>query len=101
MYEDELAVSSPGQGAYALFVIGEQVGDAHESVYVWYRAVDTAGKGAPRYFDHLDWDDDGAQEILLDVFGSNRRWFAGLGQTDGSWVLTFQDVCAAGSTPGG
>lgn len=101
MYEDELAVSPPGQGAYALFVMGEQVGDIHERAYVWYRAVDTEGKGAPRYFDHLDWDGDGVEEILLDVFGSNRRWFAGLAQVDGSWVRTFQDVCGAGSTSSG
>ena len=100
LYEDVLAVSPPGRGAYALFIIGEEVGDAHESTYVWHRAVDTDGKGAPRYFDHLDWDGDGTEEILLDVLGSNRRWFAGLGQTDGSWIRTFQDACGSGSTTG-
>ena len=67
---------------------------------MWYRAVDTDGKGAPRYFDHLDWNGDGTEEILLDVLGSNRRWFAGLGRTDGSWIRTFQDACGSGSTTG-
>ena len=101
MYEDELAVSPPGRGAYALFIIGEEVWGTHEDAYVWYRAVDREGKGAPRYFDHLDWDGDGTEEILLDVLGSNRRWFAGLGQTDGSWVRTFQDACGSDSTAAG
>jgi hypothetical protein len=97
MYQDSLAVTPPGQGAYALFVIGEQVGASHQTAYVWYRAVDTDGKGAPRYFDHLDWDGDGDEEILLDVFGSNRRWFAGLTRRSGSWERTFQDACGTGA----
>ena len=101
LYEDSLAVASPGQGAYALFLIGEQVGAVHEEDYVWYRAVDTDGKGAPAYFDHLDWDADGDEEILLDVLGANRRWFAGLARSDGSWVRTFQDACGSGSAAGG
>lgn len=101
LYQDELAVVPPGQGAYALFVLGEQVGAEQRGVYTWYRSVDTDGKGAPRYFDHLDWDGDGSDEVLLDVLGSNRRWFAGLGRRDGAWVRTFQDACGAGSTTGG
>lgn len=100
MFQDQLAVSSPGQGAYALFVIGEDVGGSYEEAFVWHRAVDTDGKGAPRYFDHLDLDADGSDEILLDVFGSNRRWFAGLGLRNGTWVRTFQDSCGSGSSEG-
>lgn len=94
---DELEATPPGQGAYALFVISEEFG-SEEGVYTSFRAVDTEGKGAPRYFDHLDWDGDGTDEILLEVFGSNRRWFAGLGRQDGAWVRTFQDACGSGST---
>lgn len=99
--QDSLAVTPPGQGAYALFVLGEQVGAEHRAAHVWYRAVDTDGKGAPRYFDHLDWDGDGDEEILLDVLGSNRRWFAGLARADGSWVRAFQDTCGSGSSTAG
>ncbi len=100
VHADELAVAPPGQGAYALFVVGERVGAEHESVFTWYRAVDTEGKGAPRYFDHLDWDGDGSDEVLLEVLGSNRRWFAGLGRAEGTWARTFQDACGSGSITG-
>jgi len=100
MYQDQLAVASPRQGAYSLFVLGRQVGAAYEDTYVWYRSVEAEGKGAPRYFDHLDWDGDGLDEILVDVFGSNRRWFAVLEREDDSWVRTFQDSCGSGSGPG-
>jgi hypothetical protein len=101
MNEDSLGVAPPGQSAYAMFVIGEQLDDTQERAYVWYRAVDTEGKGAPRYFDHLDWDGDGSDEILLDVLGSDRRWFAGLARRDGVWVRTFEDGCGARSIADG
>lgn len=101
MFEDELVVGPPGPRAYALFVIGEGSGEEYERSYWWYREVDTEGKGAPRYFDHLDWDGDGTDEILLDVFGASRRWFAALSYQDGAWARSFQDDCGSGSAGGG
>jgi hypothetical protein len=98
--QDELAIAPPRQGAYAVFLMGMPSGGEYEEAYSWYRAVDIDGKGAPRYFDHLDWDGDGDSEILLDVFGSNRRWYAGLAQRQGEWVRTFQDACGSGSSSG-
>ncbi len=101
MYRDTLAVTPPGQNAYALFLLGLQAGDDYQEGFVWYRQVDTEGKGAPRYFGHLDWDGDGHDEILLDVYGANRRWFAGLAQDGGQWVRTFQDTCGSPASAGG
>jgi hypothetical protein len=95
--QDELAVAPPRQGAYALFVLGHQAGAEYREAFTWFRSVDTEGKGAPRYFDHLDWNGDGSDEILLDVFGANRRWFAALGQRNDEWVRTYQDGCGTGS----
>jgi len=100
MHEDELAIESPGQGAYSLFVLGQPRGEVYDGTYASYRSVEAEGKGAPRYFDHLDWDGDGTEEILLDVLGSDRRWFAALSQRDGAWVRTFQDSCGSGSSSG-
>jgi hypothetical protein len=87
-------------GAYALFTLGERAGEVQREAFVWYRSVDSEGKGAPRYHDHLDWDGDGADEILLDVLGANRRWFAGLGRRNRAWVRTFEDECGSGTTAG-
>jgi hypothetical protein len=99
MYEDALEVGPPdGGGAYALFILGQhRSGVEYDEAFSWYRAVDTEGKGAPRYFDHLDWDGDGADEVLLEVLGANRRWFAALDQEGGSWVRDYQDPCGSGS----
>jgi hypothetical protein len=100
MHADELAVGSPGQGAYSLFVIAQGRDTTYVETYSWYRSVEAEGKGAPRYFDHLDWDGDGTDEVLLEVLGSDRRWFAALSQNDGSWARTFQDSCGSGSNSG-
>lgn len=103
LYQDRLTVGEPvGPRAYALFVLGTPDAPGSGLGYHWYRRVDEEGKGAPRYFGHLDWDGDGDSEVLLDVLGTETRWFAGLARTDGSWSRSFQDACGTGSpAPGG
>jgi hypothetical protein len=101
VHRDQLAVGPASPGAYALFLLGSRVEGTYREDFAWYRAVDAEGKGAPRYFDHLDWDGDGSADILLDVFGSSRRWFAALAQRDGRWVRTYQDACGAAGSAGG
>ncbi|MDA0311197.1 MAG: hypothetical protein O2992_03665 [Gemmatimonadetes bacterium] len=97
---DRLAVAPPQLGAYSLFVIGTQQTDDYQLAFSWYRPADTEGKGVPRFFDHLDWDGDGSEEILLDVFGAESRWFAGLTQRDGDWIRSYQDSCGQASGGG-
>ena len=92
---DRLAVAAPASGSYALFVMGSGGPAGYRSDFVWYRAAANDGKGAPRYFSHLDWNRDGRSEILLDVFGAQHRWFAAIAQRNGIWVRTFQDPCGA------
>jgi len=99
LYRDQLAVSAPATGAYALFVVASPAGAEYRQTFEWYQAADSAGKQAPRYFSHLDWDGDGQGEILLDVFGSRARWHAALEQRAGSWVRTFESSCGAGASP--
>jgi hypothetical protein len=90
---DRLAVSTPGAGAYALLVMGTLQGGEYRASFTGFRPADREGKGAPRYFAHLDWDGDGDSEVLLDVFGAESRWYAALGQRSGGWVQTYQDPC--------
>jgi len=100
VHEDELGIASPGQGAYSLFVMADAGESDYSEELVWYRSVEDEGKGIPRYFDHLDWDGDGSDEILLDVFGSNRRWFGALDRREGQWVDVFDAPCGSGQTTG-
>jgi len=101
LYRDQFGASADSAGAYSLFVMGNASAEEYQRAYTWYRPVDSEGKGAPRYFDHLDWDGDGTEEVLLEVFGSERRWFAGLAQRSGTWVRTSEDSCLRSEAAGG
>jgi hypothetical protein len=98
LYRDQIQVGGAPNDAYSLMVLGEPRGEAFNLVYSWYRPVARDGKGAPRFFSRLDWDGDGDEEILLEVFGEDRRWFAALNRASDGWILTYQDACG---TPGG
>ena len=87
---------APGE-AYSLLIIGEPRGNRFERTFTWYRRVEEEGKGAPRLFSKMDWDGDGEEELLLEVFGECSRWWAALDKENGSWTLAFQDPCG---TPG-
>ena len=96
VHQDRIDTSEPAAGAYSIFVLGDFAGGtSYRPGYVGYRPSDDEGKGVPRYFDHLDWDGDGRTEILLDVFGTEGRWFTSLGERSGSWVTTSLDSCGA------
>ena len=89
-----VAVGEAGERAYALFGMGTREAGGYEGGFTWYRRAEN-GKGAPRYFDHLDWDGDGKSEVLLDVLGTGSRWFAGLSRRGDTWVRSFEDPCGA------
>jgi hypothetical protein len=79
--------------AYSLFLMGSPGAAGYRTDFAWYRPVDGEGKGAARYFSHMDWDGDGDSEVLLEVLGEETRWFAGVAQRNDSWVRTFEDPC--------
>lgn len=98
LYRDRLRVEEAPESAYSLFLVGEDAGSGdYRSTYLWYRPVGRDGKGAPRLFDHLDLDGDGTSEVLLEVFGAEGRWFAGLARRGRSWTTAFDPGCAAGT----
>jgi hypothetical protein len=101
LHQDQLAIGRPPPQAYALMVLGEPEGPRFRLTYTWYRPVATEGKGAPRYFSRLDWDGDGSDEILLEVLGSDSRWFAAIDRGPSGWSTTYQDPCGAPGAQGG
>lgn len=97
--QDQLGLGSPSQGAYGLLVIAQPEGDGFGEAISLFRSVEAEGKGVPQYHDHMDWDGDGVSEILVDVFGATRRWFAALDRRDGQWVRSYEDSCGSGARP--
>ena len=93
LHQDRMITSPPEPGAYSLFVMGDATSGTYEISYMWYRLAESQGKGVPRYLDHIDWNGDGSEEILLEMFGSEDRWFAGLAKQAGRWIRSFEDSC--------
>ncbi len=101
LFQDQLGVGPAPDPSYSLLVLGEPQGNRFNRTYTWYRRVGDGGKGAPRYFSKMDWDGDGEEELLLEIFGAESRWWAALERAGRSWVLAFQDPCGEpGDGPG-
>lgn len=94
LYRDQLAAEPPPEEGYALFFIAEDLDGGFEPTYVWFHTYTDENKAAPRTYDALDWDNDDSAEILLEVFGAERQWFAALDHGPAGWSLSYQDPCA-------
>jgi len=101
VHRDSMGVGPAGESAWALFVLGVDDGgrdDEYQPLYAWFRDAAREGKGAPRFFEQLDWDLDGEPELLLEVLGATHRWPAAVARSGGQWRRVFQDPCGV---PGG
>jgi len=98
---DRLNTSAAAPGAYSLFLMAEERPTGFQETFVWYRSADE-GKAAPRLFQHFDWDGDGADEVLLEVFGEGRRGWVALERADqGSWEVSYRSACPHVMEPAG
>ena len=93
VYADDLGVGPAALGAYSGFLASDDDGAGYRSTYVDYRLFSRDGKGAARYFDHLDVDGDGSDEVVLEVMGEESMWLSTLGRQGGSWVEEYRDPC--------
>ena len=93
LVDDELAVGNDTTG-YSLFVVyTPQAQSGYDTAYVAFTDYPTAGKAAPRVIDFLDWNRDGAPELLLDVYGTERRWFEAVGRVGDRWQRILDGRC--------
>jgi hypothetical protein len=93
VYADDLGVGPAALGAYSVFLASDDDGAGYRGTYVDYRLFSRDGKGAARYFDHLDVDGDGNDEIVLEVMGEDSMWLSTLGRQGESWVEEYRDPC--------
>ncbi len=93
-FQDDVRVGPPaGPRAYALFLMGSPGASGYVADYLWHRPASEDGKGVPRFFDHLDLDGDGSDEVLLDVFGEEAQWYALLSRRASGWTRTYEHPC--------
>jgi hypothetical protein len=105
VFRDQMLMQRAEPRSYSLymFIVADSVPQGGEvllqqqyhTAYVWYREAAREGKGAPRYFQHLDWDGDGETEVLLEVLGETHRWNAVVQKRGNEWTRTFEDPCGA------
>ena len=93
LIQDQMAVGPAPDAAYSLLIVGVPRGNRFSREFTWYRNVGESGKGAPRYFSKMDLDGDGDEELVLEVFGAEARWWATLEQEGRTWSLAFQEPC--------
>lgn len=99
VYADDLAVGPSALGAYSVFLIADDDdGAGYRRTHVDYRLHSRDGKGAARYFDHLDIDGDGSDEVVLEVMGERSMWLSTLTRQGGAWVEGYRDPCGLAST---
>lgn len=101
LYRDQLVVGPPEANAYSLFYTAFlRPGGVYRPDYLWFRRYGDAGKAAPRLYSNLDLDQDGKDELLLEVFGESDRWYQLEGFRNGRWVTLFASPCALDPVPG-
>lgn len=99
LLRDRLQIERPPPTAYSLFILGVPGDGGYEPGFVWYRDVSREGKGAPAFFESMDWDGDGQAEILLEILGERHRWTAALDRRRGRWTRVHEDPCGAAAPP--
>ncbi len=100
--DDDLAVGPAPREAYSIFLTADDDNGAGYRRSYWdYRSNARDGKGAARYFDHLDIDGDGSDEVVLEVMGEQSMWLSTLTQRGGAWVEEYRDPCGLAPTSAG
>ena len=101
VYADDLVVGPTPRGAYSIFLTADDDGAGYRRTYVDYRVHSRDRKGAARYFDHLDIDGDGSEEVVLEVMGEGSMWLSTLTRQGGAWVEQYRDPCGLAPTSSG
>jgi len=100
--DDDLAVGPAPREAYSIFLTADDDNGAdYRRTYVDYRLSSLDGKGTTRYFDHLDIDGDGSEEMVIEVMGEQSMWLSTLTRQGGDWVEDYRDPCGLAPTSSG
>lgn len=97
LFRDRMGVVDAPDAAWSIFFLAEPRENDYEPTYVWYRTVGEEGRGVPRFWEHGDWDRDDRDEVLLEVLGTESRWFAALARGPEGWSRTFEEPCGRSS----
>jgi hypothetical protein len=96
----ELEIGRIPVSGYGLFVLARPSETGGWSpIWIWHQTV-RQGKAFPRLVAEGGLRPNRDPELLLEVFGEDRRWLALLGEVDGEWQLLYRDPCGEDPAPG-
>jgi hypothetical protein len=89
---DQLEVGPAEPQGYAVFYMARyETRTGYTPFYTDVRRYEEVGQGAPRLVDHVDWNDSGRQNVLIEVLGRDQSWYEGVSGGEGNdWRRTFQ-----------
>jgi hypothetical protein len=88
---DQLEVGPAERDGYAVFYIAShETRTGYTPFYTDVRRYEEAGQGAPRFVDHVDWNENEAQDILIEILGRDQSWYEAVTQRGGQWQRVYQ-----------
>ncbi len=89
---DAMQVGPADPNGYSVFYLADfEVRRGYTPIYQEVRNYGQTGKAALRLVDHLNWDGQEGEEILLQIFGADQSWYAALSQDQrGRWVNVWE-----------
>ena len=97
IYRDLLDLSPAAAGSYSIFVMGEERPDSVHQTYGDFHRSGTEGKQAPRYLASLDWDRDGEDEVVLEIYTEGQRNYRLLEREGAVYADALDVVCESPS----
>jgi len=88
---DSMAVGPADPQGWSVFYIADfETRRGYQPIYAEARAYPQTGKAAPRMVDHLDWDGEEGEEILVQIYGAEESWYEALSQRGGQWTKVWE-----------
>jgi hypothetical protein len=99
---DDLAVGPPGAAeGYSVFYLADyETQRGYMPIYQEVRDYRSAGKAAPRIVDYVNWTEQEAPEIVVQVFGRDQSWYQVISNRGGEWAKIWEGQ-PCGSASGG
>ncbi|HWK89681.1 MAG TPA: hypothetical protein VNP72_06785 [Longimicrobium sp.] len=83
---DNLGLGAGEADGWSVFYVASyESRTGYNPFYTEVRRYDRTGKAAPKLVDHLNWNERGGSELLVQVFGTRESWYEVVSKDQGTW----------------
>jgi hypothetical protein len=83
---DNLGLGAGEPDGWSVFYVASyESRTGYNPFYTEVRRYDRTGKAAPKLVDHLNWNERGGSELLVQVFGTRESWYEVVSKDQGTW----------------